>query len=100
MSYKNIHQNKDSATIPLQYFDFYSNSDIKKNDFRVLLYLMGKLDGDYFSKIKFRRMADELDLGVQDAKRSVANLIEAGIVEFGHNKLGEEGYSFANVASY
>lgn len=60
------------------------NGQLKRKDYRVLLYLMPKLarlDEGEFARINQAKIADDLEIAKTDVSRSIKKLIEAKIIE-------------------
>ena len=96
----NVSINKDSL------LEIAADLELTKKDYEVLLCLFTELDGwapsssRYtkdplnFKKIDVKAISEVLDLDKQELKKSIRNLIEAGIIECGDSETIKDGYRF------
>jgi predicted transcriptional regulator len=72
------------------------DEDLTKKDFRVLFYLMTKLNDEEFIRIPQKKVAKVLDLGKSTVSKSFSNLVSLNIIEEGITEDDEKGYRFIN----
>jgi predicted transcriptional regulator len=68
--------------------------NLKKTDYRVILFLMGHLDSLNLKSLDKKNIAAELDLDKDDIKKSLQNLENAGVVFHGSSQHVKDGYKF------
>jgi hypothetical protein len=68
--------------------------DLTKKDYRVLLFLMARLDSMNYTRLDKKQMADTLDISKDDINRSLCNLANAFILIEGSDAHVKKGYKF------
>lgn len=107
---RNTYQQTYTISVPrkelLEYVIY--NRELNKKDYKVFLMLLTELDGyskpkgnkidnpdpKNFTKVDAERIADKLDLGEDDVKKSIKKLLNEGIIEKGNTTNMKNGYRF------
>lgn len=91
---KKIQQNKLTVSIPRQLFSQFGNLDIRKDSFRVLIFLLGRLDGERYIIVDLYQIADTLYMSLDTVKEAMIELESYGVVERGSDYYVNNGYRF------
>jgi predicted transcriptional regulator len=68
--------------------------NLKKKDYRVMLFLMGHLDSLNLKAIDKGNIAAELEISKDDVKDALKNLENAGVIYHGNSQHVKDGYKF------
>lgn len=70
-----------SSKYLLTYLQYVSLLDIKTRDYKVLLYLMDKLNIDDYININQKNLSDELNISKSEVSKAIKALIDNNIIE-------------------
>lgn len=88
-------QRKNVVSMSIESIQRLSTYDnLKAKDFRVLLFLMARLDSIRFKKIDKKQISRELGLKKKEVENSLLRLLDSFILEIGDDEHVRRGYKF------
>ena len=94
-SYKTIQQNKTTVSCPLESItNIAIDDELTKNDLRVFMFLLCRLDGLRYRPIDKKQIAVTLDLRKIEVKESLDRLSISGYIRQGGDEHVASGWKF------
>lgn len=87
---------KNVASIKLDSLQFLSEkNNLSKNDYRVLIFLLCRLDSLSYRKIDKQQISDTLNMKKKKVDESIQHLVDEFILDEGSDEHVKKGYKFS-----